>query len=169
MSTRGAGAPSDGGTGSLWSPAENPSSEVVVLYSGPLGRSYGRSCAARLPSLAWLGVYAVVCRRVGGFVEPYPRAARARAARARSGYPPAPGEIQEKVRSRHQSGERADGARWAGRVTVVSGPGAAGVGAYAQARGRGRGRDLRIRESPRGDVAVENILQSECSVSFVRT
>ena len=41
--------------------------------------------------------------RVGGSIEPNPRAARARAARARSGHSPAAGEVQEEVRRRHQS------------------------------------------------------------------
>ena len=52
----------------------------------------------------------VVCTPVGGCIEPNPRAARPRAARARSGDSPAPGEIQEKVRGRHQSRQRADDA-----------------------------------------------------------
>ena len=43
MSTRGAGAlTSAEDTGSLWCPAENPSSQALVLYSGALGRSKGR-------------------------------------------------------------------------------------------------------------------------------
>ena len=68
-----------------------------MLYSAPLR-----------PALS--GFVLVVCTRVGGCLEPNPRAARPRAARARSGHSPASGEIQEKVRSRHQPGQRADDA-----------------------------------------------------------
>ena len=140
-----------------------------MLYSGALGRitaEFLRRPPRRVS--AWLGVYAVVCRRVGGFVEPHPRAARARAARARSGDPPAPGEIQEKVRSRHQSRQRADGAGRARPGAVVSGPGAAVVGAVAQAGRRGRGGDVRVGQSPRGDVAVGDVRQPAGAVSSLR-
>ena len=68
---------------------------------------------------------AVACTRVGGSVEPHSRAACARAARARSGDPLAPGKVQEKVRRRHQPWQRTDGACWTTGFSVVPGPRAA--------------------------------------------
>ena len=67
----------------------------------------------------------VACTPVGGSVEPNPRAARPRAARARSGHSPAAGEIQEKVRGRHQPRPRAERCRSGRAVALVPGPRAA--------------------------------------------
>ncbi len=109
---------------------------AFVLYSGD---SVGMSRPFGLPVLHVPAAKAVACTRVGGSVEPHPRAACARAARARSGHPSASGKVQEKVRRCHQSRQRADGARRTARFSLVPGPCPAVRGADQEAAGRGRG------------------------------
>ena len=117
-----------------------------------------------------LGVqfWSSLCTRVGGCLEPNPRAARPRAARARSGHSPASGEIQEKIRGRHQSRQRADGAGRRSAVAVVSRTSCSSRRTRAASCWRGRGGDRRVGEQPRGDVAVGGVLEAARAVPPLR-
>src|SRR6478735_8092220 len=126
-----------------------------MLYSPGFRRSFSR------PTV-------VVCTSVGGCIEPNPRAARPRAARARSGDSPAAGEVQEKVRGRDQPRQRAGDAgreRWRPVVPRSRAPVA---GARSQTAGYGRGRNRRIGEPSGSDVAMGRLLEVQGSLPFVR-
>jgi hypothetical protein len=129
-----------------------------VLYSGALGRITAEFLR-RLTAVLRGGRLRCDVSRVGGFVEPYPRAARARAARARSGDPSASGEIQEKVRSRHQSRNE--------QTRLWSSP-HPGIRIWCCCRrnglgscGRRGGETSESINQPRGDVAVEDVREPE--------
>ena len=132
-----------------------------MLYSRRLRQLFGGISAGRR-------VWIPLCTRVGGCVEPNPRAARPRAARARSGHSPAAGEIQEKVRGRHQSRQRAERRPSAARRPGIPDLVLQSSEQEPQAARRRRGRDDRVGQPPRGDVAVGRLLAAARPVPPVR-